>query len=89
MITEPLEMFGLVSIILLNSGWVIQAHKVYKTKNVRDLSLLFLTVAFFSFIGLQIYTVLAVFNLPYLIGNTIGLTFVGVLFYFKLTYKED
>lgn len=89
MITEPLEMFGLVSIILLNSGWVIQAHKVHKTKNVRDLSLPFLSVAFFSFIGLQIYTVLAVFNIPYLIGNSIGLTFVGVLFYFKLTYEEN
>ncbi len=81
-----LPILGLVSVICLNMGWGIQVFRVIKTKQTRDLSLTFLTVAFISFIGLQIYTVLEVANLVYIIGNTIGATFVGVLLFLKLKY---
>ncbi|MFO7793245.1 MAG: hypothetical protein R6W73_09770 [Candidatus Saliniplasma sp.] len=83
---EFLSALGLVSIILLNLGWGIQVFQVVKTKQTRDLSLLFLTVAFFSFIGLQIYTILEVDNMVYIIGNSIGMTFVGVLLVLKIKY---
>lgn len=73
---KPIEILGLFSIIMLNSGWAIQAYQVFKTKKVRDLSFLFLSVAFFSFIGLQVYTILNVESVPYLVGNSIGITFV-------------
>jgi len=83
---EFLSALGLVSIVLLNLGWGIQVFQVVKTKQTRDLSLLFLTVAFFSFIGLQVYTVLEVDNMIYIIGNSIGMTFVGILLVLKIKY---
>ncbi len=83
---EPLHILGLISIIMLNMGWGIQVYQVAKTKQTRDLSLMFLLVAFFSFIGLQIYTVLEVENLVYIIGNTIGVSFVGMLLVLKIKY---
>ena len=83
---EFLSALGLVSIVLLNLGWGIQVFQVVKTKQTRDLSLLFLIVAFFSFIGLQIYTVLEVDNMVYIIGNSIGMTFVGILLVLKIKY---
>ncbi|MFP4050178.1 MAG: hypothetical protein ACLFVB_00385 [Thermoplasmata archaeon] len=86
---KMIEILGLFSIIMLNSGWAIQAYQVFKTKKVRDLSFLFLSVAFFSFIGLQIYTILNVESVPYLVGNSIGITFVGILFYQKIKYREN
>lgn len=73
---ELLPLLGLVSVIMLNLGWGIQVFQVIKTKQTRDLSFLFLTIAFFSFIGLQIYTLLEVDNMVYIIGNSIGMTFV-------------
>ncbi len=84
-----IEILGLISIVLLDSGWGIQAYQVFKTKKVRDLSLLFLSVAFFSFIGLQIYTILDVESIPYLVGNSMGITFVGILLYQKIRYSEN
>jgi len=83
---EFLSALGLISIVLLNLGWGIQVFQVVKTKQTRDLSLLFLIVAFFSFIGLQIYTVLEVDNMVYIIGNSIGMTFVGILLVLKIKY---
>ncbi len=83
---EFLSALGLISIILLNLGWGIQVFQVVKTKQTRDLSLLFLIVAFFSFIGLQVYTVLEVDNMVYIIGNSIGMTFVGILLVLKIKY---
>ncbi len=83
---EFLSALGLVSIVLLNLGWGIQVFQVVKTKQTRDLSLLFLIVAFFSFIGLQVYTVLEVDNMVYIIGNSIGMTFVGILLVLKIKY---
>ncbi|MFO7991888.1 MAG: hypothetical protein R6U61_06315 [Thermoplasmata archaeon] len=83
---DLLSALGLISIIMLNMGWGIQVFQVLKTKQTRDLSLMFLVVAFFSFIGLQIYTVLDVNNLVYIIGNTIGVTFVGILLLLKIKY---
>jgi len=83
---ELISILGLASIIMLNMGWGIQAYQVVKTKQTRDLSLMFLLVAFFSFIGLQIYTVLEVDNMVYIIGNSIGMTFVGVLLFLKIKY---
>lgn len=83
---EFLSALGLISIILLNLGWGIQVFQVVKTKQTRDISLLFLIVAFFSFIGLQVYTVLEVDNMVYIIGNSIGMTFVGILLVLKIKY---
>ena len=83
---EFLSALGLVSIVLLNLGWGIQVFQVVKTKQTRDISLLFLIVAFFSFIGLQVYTVLEVDNMVYIIGNSIGMTFVGILLVLKIKY---
>ena len=83
---EFLPALGLVSVILLNLGWGIQVFQVIKTKQTRDLSLLFLMIAFFSFIGLQIYTILEVDNMVYIIGNSIGMTFVGILLLLKIKY---
>ncbi|MFW5903945.1 MAG: hypothetical protein ACOC89_02770 [Candidatus Saliniplasma sp.] len=83
---ELLPLLGLVSVIMLNLGWGIQVFQVIKTKQTRDLSFLFLTIAFFSFIGLQIYTLLEVDNMVYIIGNSIGMTFVGILLVLKIKY---
>ncbi len=83
---EFLPLLGLISIIILNMGWGIQVFHVVKTKKTRELSLLFLSVAFVSFIGLQIYTVLEVQNLVYIIGNSIDISFVGVLLILKVKY---
>ncbi len=81
-----LQLLGLISIIGLNMGWGIQIYRVIKTKQTRDLSLMFLIVAFISFLGLQLYTVLEVGNLVYIIGNSVGVTFVGVLLILKIRY---
>ncbi len=83
---EFLQVLGFISIIALNMGWGLQVLQVIKTKQTRDLSLLFLTVAFISFIGLQIYTVLDVKNMVYIVGNFIGVTFVGILLVLKIKY---
>lgn len=83
---EFLQVLGFISIIALNMGWGLQVLQVIKTKQTRDLSLLFLTVAFISFIGLQIYTVLDVKNMVYIVGNFIGATFVGILLVLKIKY---
>ncbi len=81
-----LQLLGLISIIGLNMGWGIQIYRVIKTKQTRDLSLMFLIVAFISFLGLQLYTVHEVGNLVYIIGNSVGVTFVGVLLILKIRY---
>ncbi|MFW5946010.1 MAG: hypothetical protein ACOCTN_03960 [Candidatus Natronoplasma sp.] len=83
---EFLPLLGLVSIIALNMGWGLQLFQVIKTKQTRDLSLMFLIVAFISFLGLQTYTVFEVGNVVYIIGNSIGITFVGILLVLKLKY---
>lgn len=85
---QSIDLLGLVSVVILNLGWGLQVSKVLKTERVRDLSFPFLVVTFVCFITLQSYTVY-VQNWVYAVGNSIGMTFVGILLLLKLRFEKN
>ena len=85
---QSIDLIGLVSIVILNSGWGLQVSKVLKTRRARDISFPFLALTFVCFITLQSYTIY-VQNWVYAVGNSIGITFVGILLILKYKFERN
>lgn len=81
------EIFGLMAAFLTTYAFVPQAYKVWKTKEVKDVSL---SMYLIMLIGICLWFTYGVFlkSLSILVGNIISFVLVTSIIFFKLKYSK-
>ena len=84
--TNSIDILGIVAGILTTSGFVPQIIKTYKTKKVRDLSLLMFILLLTGLLLWLIYGIIEK-NIPILFTNITAITYVVIILSMKIKYR--
>jgi len=82
-----ITLIGLTAACFTSFSLYPQLHKSFKSKHVNDLSLKFLILLTIGLLLWLIYGIL-LFNLPIMIGNSIGITSCISLLILKIKYER-
>ncbi len=83
---NSIDILGIVAGILTTSGFVPQIIKTYKTKKVRDISLLMFILLLTGLLLWLIYGIIEK-NIPILFTNITAITYVAILLSMKIKYR--
>jgi len=83
---NSIDILGIVAGILTTSGFVPQIIKTYKTKKVRDISLLMFILLLTGLLLWLIYGIIEK-NIPILFTNITAITYVVIILSMKIKYR--
>lgn len=83
---NSIDILGIVAGILTTSGFVPQIIKTYKTKKVRDISLLMFILLLSGLLLWLIYGIIEK-NIPILFTNITAITYVVIILSMKIKYR--
>ena len=83
---NSIDILGIVAGILTTSGFVPQIIKTYKTKKVRDISLLMFILLLTGLLLWLIYGIIEK-NIPILFTNITAITYVVIILSMKIKYS--
>lgn len=80
------ELIGTIAAVLTTGSFVPQVYKTWKTKDAKSLSLPMVLLLFLG-VCLWITYGFLIMSIPILAANIVTALCVGILVYFKLTFK--
>ena len=83
---NSIDILGIVAGILTTSGFVPQIIKTYKTKKVRDISLLMFILLLMGLLLWLVYGIIEK-NIPILFTNITAITYVVIILSMKIKYS--
>lgn len=86
MSTFYIELIGTIAAVLTTGSFVPQVYKTWKTKDAQSLSLPMVLLLFLG-VCLWITYGFLIMSIPILAANIVTALCVGILVYFKLTFK--
>lgn len=81
------DIFGYIGALLLSITLLPQIHQTYKTKQTRDISLVFMCLQILTCVFFLIYGI-ALSELPLIIANSVVLFQLFILLYAKLYFDN-
>jgi MtN3 and saliva related transmembrane protein len=83
-----IEILGTIGALVICVSAVPQVIKSYLTKNLGDLSIVYLCMLMFGMILLQIYSV-SVKDFVFIFGNTLSMIMTGLLIIMWFKYRKN
>jgi uncharacterized protein with PQ loop repeat len=83
-----IEIFGWIGAILLPACAIPQIWKIYKTKSVEDISLLYLWLWFIGEVSILFYALFSIKNWPLLFNYIISFFIISILIIQYNIYKN-